>query len=103
MYAMLDELSNQIFQVWTRSSQLFGSSEILGVDFVACITLLVLLSSMVYLNTIIWQRSNVLMDIGRHNSYFCGSCRVCICVSSLAEYNNSNSDDFDHIITLLGV
>lgn len=103
MYAMLDELSNQMSQVWTRSSQLFGSSEILGVNFVACITLLVLLSSMVYLNTIIWQRSNIPMDIGRHNSYCCGSYRVSICISALVEYSNPNDNYFDNVVSLLGV
>lgn len=103
MYAMLDELPNQMSQVWTRSSQLFGSSEILGVNFVACITLLVLLSPMVYLNTIIWQRSNIPMDIGRHNSYCYGSCRVSICISALVEYNNPNENHFDNIVSLLGV
>ena len=99
---MLDELSNQMSRVWTRSSQLFESSEILGVSFVACITLLVLLSSMVYLNTIIWQRSNIPMDIGRHNSYCRGSCRVFICISALVEYSNPNEGYSDNIVSLLG-
>lgn len=103
MYAMFDELSNQISQVWTRSSQLFGSSEILGVSFVACITLLVWLLSMLYLNTIMWQRSNVLMDIGRHHSYCYGSCRVSICVSALVEYSNPNENHFDNIVSPLGM